>query len=438
MIKKILFPLSLLVISSASYASSIEEDSCSMQGGIYTAGVCNYVSLSANSYLYLANEHRRPGGNEKSIGDTTIEANIRSEKNINGKVIKTIFINVSMVPKTNVLDYQEKAEKNFHNQHRIKADGYLDRPWLLAHIGTEMELSESQDLTILAGSFEASGLQTLEGKPSQYYMTAPYGLVVRYDQGIQFNYELKDKMDRIILASFGLIDGDSVKGQSDIRPDDSRANSYPGYAGKLEVDIAKALQSSFDGLSEYLGNHNLYMGITGSVNDTGSFKGEKRTQDDITTYMGYLVKTPYGSGEMRVFQSQFARNPINDGNGKHTTLVNSNAKGVELAIRDIPAGFCDIDLYGNMHTFQSEGDKPDGEFTWDKMNRVDGWVVGTSCKNMGNIRNLNIGLEFGKNYVYDKQDKLIGSDSGMQFGLLMSYKLGGKIKKAAQVKEEQN
>lgn len=433
--KKFLFPLSLLVISSASHAISIEEDECKYQGGIYYAGTCTYGTLSGAASLYLANEHRRPGGNEKSIGDTVFEADIRSEKNVNGKVIKTIFIDISMVPKSNVLDYQEKLEKNYHNQTRIKADGFLDRPWLLGHIGTEMELSESQELTILAGSFEANGLHPLEGKPSQYYMTAPYGLVVRYDQGMQFNYELKDKIERILLASFGVIDGDTAKGQSDLRPDDSRANSYPGYAGTLEVDITKALQRSFDGLSEYLGNHNLYMGITGSVNDAGSFKGEKRTQDDVTSYVGYVAKTPYGDGEVRVFQSQFVRNPIGDGSGKHTTLVNSNAKGVEMAVRNIPAGFCDVDLYGNIHSFQSEGDKPDGEFTWDKMNKVEGWVLGTSCKNISRIKNLNVGVEFGRNYVYDKQGKLLGENSGLQFGLVMSYKIGGKVKKAAKLKE---
>lgn len=431
MIKNTLLTISLLLVSNLTYANKIDSTECSNKGGVYYAGSCTYLSADAGVSLFLANEYRRAGGNEKSLGDTTLEANMYSVKEIDGKTIKTIFINVSMVPVSNTLDYQEKSEQNFHNQTRLRADGYLDRPWLLAHIGAELELSQSQDLTILAGSFQASGLDTLEGKPSRYYMTAPYGLVVRYDQGIQFNYELKDQMDRIILASFGLIDGDTVKGQSDLRPDDSRANSYPGYAGKIELDIAKALQRSFEGLSETLTDHNLYIGVTGSVSDAGSFKGEKRVQDDITSYVGYLVKTEKGNGEVRIFQSNYVRNPQGDGSGKHVTLVNSKATGLEVAFRDINTRYCDLDLYGNIHTFKSDSDKPDGEFTWNNVKQVDGWVVGSNCRNVNNIKNLDIGLEYGKNYAYDANGKPLDANTGLQFGLVLSYKIGGKIKKAA-------
>ena len=127
---------------------------------------------------FLGNDFRYSGGNEASVSDYAFEFETRVSKDINGKHFKTIFIDIGLVPNDTVLDYQEKNEKNSHNENRFRADGYLDRPWMISHIGAEIDLSESQELTILAGSFEANGLKPLNGKPGKYYLTAPYGLVI--------------------------------------------------------------------------------------------------------------------------------------------------------------------------------------------------------------------------------------------------------------------
>lgn len=428
--KKLMFATALTMMSSLAWSHGLGDDQeCLVKGGIYVQGTCITSSVSTQVALVLGNDHRKGGGNETSMGDHVVEFEGQISKELENRRFKTIFINISAVPQDQTLNYQEKLEQNFHNSSRLKADGYVDRPWLLANIGANIEITESQDLTLLAGSFEASGLAPLEGKPSRYYMTAPYGIVVRYDKGIQANYELKNELDRVILASLSVIDGDSIKGQSSIQPSDSRANSYPAYSGTFELQVANALQRVFDGIAPYLDNHDLYVGVTGNSGDTGSFPGEKRRQDDMTSYLGYVLKTSKGQGEVRVFKSSFNRNAANDGSGRHGKQVGSNGQGVELAIRGIETKRCDWELYGNKHQFESENGA-DNEFTWGNVKTVDGWTVGASCKNFKKVPNLDIGFEYGYVDAYDAEGKETNQFGGQQFGLVLSYKMGLKKKKS--------
>lgn len=427
--KKMILASALMMTSSLTLAQQLAPDQkCYINGGIFVQGVCIESSVSAQVAGFLANEHRRAGGNEKSVGDNVVEAELKVSKDLPNRRFKAIYIDISAVPSTQVLNYQEKNDQNYHNQNRLRADGYVDRPWLIANIGADIELSENQDLTLLAGSFEANGLHPLNGKPSKYYMTAPYGIFVRYDKGIQANYELKDELDRILLASFSVIDGDTPKGESDIDPDDSRANSYPSGSGTVELQISNALGRAFEKLGGHLKNHDLYMGVTGSIGDAGSYVGEKRRQNDTTAYMGYLLKTKKGEGEVRVFKSNYVRNPIGDGSGNHIDPVVSSAHGVEVAFRGIETKNCDWELYGNKHYFNNSSEKVDGEFTWGNTRTIEGWTVGASCKNFRNVNNLDFGVEYGEVNTFDAQDKAI-SKSGMQIGLVVSYKLGMPKKK---------
>lgn len=144
--------------------------------------------------------------------------------------------------------------------------------------------------------------------------------------------------------------------------------------------------------------------------------------------MGYLLKTKKGEGEVRVFKSNYVRNPIGDGSGNHVDHVYSDAHGVEVAFRGFETKSCDWELYGNKHYFKNGSDKADGEFTWGNTRVVEGWTVGASCKNFRNVNNLDFGVEYGEVNTYDAQNKPI-SESGMQIGLVVSYKIGGKKKK---------
>ncbi|WP_295900670.1 hypothetical protein [uncultured Bdellovibrio sp.] len=369
--------------------------SCYARNGVYSDGVCIDASASAHVAAILSNGIRKGGGNESSVGDTVVEGDVKVTKAYDNPHFREIFISVSAIPRDEVLNYNEKNEQNYHNSNRLRADGFVDRPWILANIGANIAVTNSQDVTVLAGSFPASGLDPLKGKPSRYYMTAPYGIMVRYDKGIQMNYQLKEELDRVILASFSVIDGDGLKGESNIDPADSRANSYPSYAGTMELRITNALRKVFEKSSPYLKNHDLYIGVTGSRGDTGSYAGQKRSQDDLTTYLGYMFTSKYGQAEVRVFRSDFNRNKAGNGDGRHGPQVESSAQGVEVAYRGLESRLCTWDFYLNKHIFENNSQYPDGEFTYDNVRGVKGWTAGTSCRNFWGVDNLDVGFEYG-------------------------------------------
>ncbi|WP_413580973.1 hypothetical protein [Bdellovibrio sp. HCB288] len=406
--------------------STNEDLECYLAGGVLAKGVCVAATVTGQVAAVLNNDLRKHGGNETSVGDTVIEGDAKVSKNFANSRIKQIFITVSAIPKNQVLDYNEKDRRNFHNANRMRADGYVDRPWFLGSIGANIDISKSQDVTILAGSFAASGLSPLEGKPSRYYMTAPYGIQVRYDQGIQVNYELKEELDRVLLASFSVIDGDGVKGESNVTPFDSRANSYPSAAGTMEMRITNALRKVYAKSSPYLKNHDLYIGVTGSRGDTGSYPNQKRVQDDLTTYLGYMFTSSKGQAEVRVFRSQYVRNPEGNGDGTHTKLVNSNATGAEIAYRGLETDTCTWDFYYNQHVFDSESN--DGEFTSGNVRGLKGWTLGSACRNLLGVKNLTVGVEYGEvTPKYKSGTKATTmAFGGKQFNLTFSYKFGLK------------
>lgn len=422
--KKLLSASGMLLLTTIAFADSkLDIQDCNNRGGIYYNGVCTSASIYGEVAGVQMNSYRYSGGNETSVGDYMFQFDGRVSKSLDNRHFKTIFINISAIPDEQVLDYMEKQQQNYHNENRFRADGYADRPWLIANIGGEIDITDSQEISILAGSFEANGLHPLKGKPSRYYMSAPYGLIVRYDKGLQINYELKDRLEKIISTSFSVIDGDGIKGQSSVTPSDSRANSYPSGSGTFEVQVANALKAVFSGLTPYLDNHNLYLGVTGSTGDTGSYVGEKRRQNDLVTYLGYMVKTSKGEGEVRVFKAQYDRNPINDGNGNHVPVITSKAQGVEVAFRGFETRFCDFDVYGNAHYFEANDNGPDGEFIWKKdVKAINGWTAGISCQNIKNVSNLNIGVEYGELNTLDKNGEYLQQEKIVS--LVFSYKMG--------------
>ncbi|WP_374029745.1 hypothetical protein [Bdellovibrio bacteriovorus] len=400
---------------------------CYIRNGVYVNGYCVETSADAQVAALLKNDLRRNGGNEASMGDAVVEGEAKLSRTFEDRKFRQIFISVSAIPKNQVLNYNEKEEQNFHNANRLRADGYVDRPWLLANIGANIALTDSQDVTVLAGSFPVNGLYPLQGKPSRYYMTAPYGIMVRYDKGIQFNYQLKEELDRVLLTSFSVIDGDGLKGESNIDPADSRANSYPAYGGTMELRITNALRKVFAASSPYLKNHDIYIGVTGSHGDTGSYPGQKRSQDDLTTYLGYMFTSKYGEAEVRVFRSEFNRNKVNDGNGRHGDQVKSDAHGVEVAYRGLETTLCSWDFYVNKHLFENNGKFADGEFTFENVRGVDGWAVGTNCRNLLGIRNLEVGVEYGQTnlkHADGKKASLNYPETATQFNLTFRYRFG--------------
>lgn len=412
-------------VSSEYYKNNIAPYECQDRNGTYIEGVCVEASIYGQVAGLAHNGLRYVGGNEYSVGDAVFQGDAKASVNFHNEHFEQIFISVSAIPKDQVLNYNEKAEQNSHNQNRLRANGFVDRPWLLANIGANIALADSQNITILAGSMPVSGLDPLKGKPSRYYMTAPYGLMVRYDKGIQLNYELKNELDRVLLASFSVIDGDGLKGESSVDPADSRANSYPSYAGTMEVRLTNALRKVFEKTSPYLKNHDIYIGVTGSHGDTGSHPGQKRTQDDLTTYLGYMYTSKYGQAEVRVFRSDFTRNAEGTGDGRHDPQVKSAAHGIEVAYRGVKTDLCSWDFYVNKHIFENNGKYPDGEFTYGNIRGVGGWAAGTSCNNLLGVPNLSIGAEYGETdlkYADGKKETKTYPKSSSIFMLTLTYR----------------
>lgn len=407
-----------------------EKRRCEARGQLYVGkNICVDVSAEAQVYAALLNQFRDSGGNEVSLGDTVIEGRVSAARLLDRETLKAVAIEISVVPNEMVNHYLEKAEQNQHNNSRLRSDGLVDRPWILGSISGELEYSKMQKGKISVGAQEISGLKPLEGKPSQYYMTAPYGLIVRYDNSIKYQHSLNNEIKKIVDMSFGLNDGDGVKGQSSVKADDSRSNSYPSYFGNVHFDIAQTMRLIGEKLGDKLKGYSLYVGVSAAYGDTGSHKGQKRRQDDVIGYVGFSSEIGGGAEfEVRVFQAQYARNKKDDGDGRHSEAVESEASGVEVAVRKVGTFFCnETDFYGNYHQFESEGE--DGEFTFGEMRELKGYMAGVRCQNMAGVEGLSMGFEGGELKIDNHKGnnagtwaRMNGKTPGLQFNLNVTYK----------------
>jgi hypothetical protein len=355
---------------------------------------------------FLQNKLRDGGGNEASYGDYVLSLDVHAAYNLEGdQKLKQVFVDVSLVNRDAVLDYMER--QNYHNQNRFRADGIVDRPTLLASIGAKFEVGESQEFIVRAGSMAVSGLAPLKGKPSSYYGTAPYGLIVRYDKGIKVDYRLKNRIGDIVKASLAIVDGDGIKGQHSVNPDDSRANSYPSAAYTLEVHPINLFSRFFDIGGALAQKVDLYVGSTGARGTTGSYDdngdGEKRAQDDTYNYMGLKFNALGKWFEARVVDGKLTRNPIRkdgslNGGGSHVTQVKNKMRSYEFSVSDINIFGCDSVLYANKYKFDNTTGVADGEFTIGAqvpVTQVKGWTLGATCRNVG-FKGSDIAFEFGE------------------------------------------
>lgn len=412
----------------------ISKDACqaSHSGrGLYLGnGICVSGSASAQISAILANRLRYSGGNELSHGDGYFKAEAKLSKILNHETLKELSIEVSIIPKDFVNNYAQKSAQNYHNNSRFRSDGYLDEPWFKAKIETLMEYNKYNRGKFAIGIMETNGLKPLKEKASEYYMTAPYGLTVRYDKAISYGHEIGEEVSKIVEASFGISDGDGIKGESSVSPEDSRGNSYPSYFGSVRVDIMNALKEISHELATKLDGFQVYIGVTGAQGDAGSYAGEKRRQNDFLKFAG--VAMPIGKDgkfEVRVFDGKYDRNIINDGNGKHSPAVKSDTSGIELAFSGFHSKNCDYEVYYNLHQFHNKSDFPDGEFTFGDIRSVRGWNLGQKCKNWLQVKNFDLGVEVGR--ITLDNPKSVGAQSstkkhdenkGYQFNLNFSYK----------------
>jgi len=277
----------------------------------------------------IFNGHREAGGNEASFGDIYVNLIGDLEHKMDNC---RLGVELDEVPSGSVLNFGDPAEINKHNQHRMRADGYLNRPDVLTHIFYNWS-SEEHYVGIRLGAMKFAGLDPIEGNPTKYYAArlSPLELSQHYDKGILFEYAYKSNtLGPIFNVDVGIINGDWRMGESSVFSyHDSRANSYPGYTFTWDVYLSAFLGKP---IQEKLGT----VKFSGSWmnNDIGSNGGQKIRLDHALYSLSYT--TPSFSDmrfEIRGFLGDFEQ-----GETWNPPLESTKVWGLEAALRNIPLG----------------------------------------------------------------------------------------------------
>lgn len=295
----------------------------------------------------IINGHRKAGGNETSIGDIYINLIGDLEYNMGNA---RLGVELDWVPSGTVLNFGDPDEVNKHNQHRMRADGYLNRPDILPHIFYNWH-SENHYAGVRLGAMKFAGLDPIEGSPTQYYAArlSPLELSQHYDKGIRLDYAYKSEIHGPVFnVNFGVINGDWRMGEASVfHYHDSRANGYPGYTLTWDVYLTSLLDKP---AREKYGT----VKFSGSYmhNDIGSNGGQKIRLAHTLYALSYT--TPSFSDmrfEIRGFIGDFEQ-----GYTWAPPLEETSAWGLEAALRNISlsdAGSLDIYAGYSEMTFDS-------------------------------------------------------------------------------------
>ncbi len=300
----------------------------------------------------IFNGHRTGGGNEASLGDIYVNLIGDLERKMDNGYLG---VELDYVPSGSVLNFNDSTKNNHHNQHRMRADGYLNRPDVLPNIFYNWA-SEQHYIGIRLGAMKFAGLDPIEGSPTKYYAAglSPLVLSQHYDKGILFEYAYQSNtLDPIFNVGVGIINGDWQMGEPSVFSyHDSRANSYPGYTFTWDVYLSALLDKP---IQEKLGT----VKFSGSwmKNDVGSNGGEKNRFDHLLYSLSYT--RPLSSGmrfEIRGFLGDFEQ-----GKTWSPPLELTKVWGLEAAIRNIPLGdIGSLDLYAGYSEMNLDSGDPAG------------------------------------------------------------------------------
>ena len=276
------------------------------------------------------NEARKAGGNEMRIGDFVLNPKAKlSYKHFN--------LGINWVPEESLLDFGKR--ENWHNYGVYRADGYINRPSFLVSISGEFD-----PLLAEIGGFRS--VQDRSFSQSLHYLSNPitHTHLTTYGKGLKVGYKSSH-----IYIDASVIDGDWQIGQPDLfRRWDSRANSYPSFAGSLEVRLA-----------------GITLGASCTAGDIGSNDGEKRRQNHAIAYFGYQ----YRCFEVQGYGAFYQRNPYQQDKGGHVPAINTLGYGL-----DVKLSFEAISFSASIWQMQTN-DPIDGEIWIAGNQRHWGWVV---------------------------------------------------------------
>ncbi|MBI5787874.1 MAG: hypothetical protein HZA78_03340 [Candidatus Schekmanbacteria bacterium] len=305
---------------------------------------------------------------------------------------------VDVVPEKSVLNFQEKNKVNFHNHNRLRADGFLSRPFLLPHLYYQQE-----SFAIRLGAMKFAGLDMLEGFPTAYYAArlSPLVLSEHYDKGIRLDYNYGERF----TISAGLIDGDWEMGEADVFSlSDSRANSSPGGTVKATLKIGGVK-------------------ISGSLteNRVGSNGGQKTYSNQQIIAAGY--DSPHW--ETRAFWGELERGRTwGPGNQTNWPPEKTLTYGFELAARDMADS--PLDLYAGWAKMWRDAGNAAGTIWLNNTTTFEQqWVVGIRWKEPFGLDILSFNLTFGDRRLDgDSAWRIVESkEHTIFFGVALDYEV---------------
>ncbi len=335
----------------------------------------------------IFNGHRTSGGNEASFGDFYVNLIGYLERKMDNR---SLGIELDFVPSDSLLNFNDPTKINHHNQHRMRADGYLNRPDILTHIFYNWTLKKHY-IGIRLGAMKFAGLDPIEGNPTKYYAArlSPLVLSQHYDKGILFEYAYQSNtLDPIFNVDVGIIDGDWQMGETSVfSSHDSRANSYPGYTLTWDVYLSALLGKP---IQEKLGT----VKFSGSCmkNDIGSNGGQKGRLDHLLYSLTYT--TPLSSVtrfEIRGFLGDFEQ-----GETWSPPLESTEVWGLEAALRNISLGkIGSLDLYAGYSEMNLDSGDPAGTI-WvsDSTTYEKQWQFGALLTEPFGVSNLSPFINF--------------------------------------------
>jgi hypothetical protein len=311
------------------------------------------------------NDHRKPGGNEEHYGEYVagvgLDARFAPKR---ASALQALGFHASWAPADLVLDFADPQRANRHNQNWLRADGILSRPSLLAFL--QADLGTRNRVQVRLGGFLASGLEPLDGAPSLYYLTMPAPLLhtQHWDKGGDVTYRFCPHGEAVVTLGLGLLDGDWAVGEASLaRLHNSAANSYPSWAGHLEVHPLALAKGS----AAASGGADLAIGVEATEGELGSFWSgnqpleEKRRENNAVGYLRWSRRIASATLEARGFLTRMERNPLANGTGSHVPAVRTRGYGAEVAWRGVAIATARFDLYGNVWRMTNLSGVPDGE-----------------------------------------------------------------------------
>lgn len=232
------------------------------------------ISLKSEAALAMMDNRRKNGGNETSFGDFYINLILNAQHKNMGAIL-------DFVPEGSVINVNDPEKRNYHNQNRVRLDGFLSRPYLLTHLYYKPKLANKEvKLAFRVGAMKFLGLQPLfQATDYHAVQLTPLVLSTQYDKGMRLDLNYSSWLD----IQLGFIDGDWKFGEADVfAHHDSRANSAPGatvktivnYKGlELELNYMDNRVGSNPGQKTYLNNQLVAIKYTFSPVAIRIFKG---------------------------------------------------------------------------------------------------------------------------------------------------------------------